>query len=921
MKLRVVCAAAVLIIGVSGGLAFWNVQKAKATTYPVTLKLLVMLVNFNDNRSQPITPAQAQALYFGPTNSVASYYNANSNGRIQFTGNIVGWYTIAATSTLGCGYYATWTKAAQAAAIAAGVNLNNYDYIQYVFSPTCSLAGGFGDYGTPGVYPPQNIPLGNQFVGLQSEIFGYFYVAAFSHELGHNLGQSHANAGTTAYGDYSDVMGNFWSVPGYQALTFNAPHLVNLGWVDPGEVQVINPTASSSATYTLNSLESNTGLRILEIDKPSTQPDKFYISMRQATGNDTNMPAKYTTGANIQVWSGVYNNDTNLVSVLTDGAAYADAVDGITIKQISHTAGTVTLSVTTTGANSATCTHAYPQVTTTPGNTPGIWSAPGSSATVTLNITDEDTTACSPMPVTFGVTVPNGWTWRFSPSTATLMPGQTQSIALTYTSPSNAAPSATPYQLGYDIQTSVAYLGFAMNYYVIGSTCTVAVPTIIPSPANYTVPAGTPTPYTFTVTNKDSAGCNPSTFVLTPKVPSGWTSSLTPSIVLAPGASGVMVATTTSPLNSPSGTTTLQMQLTDPQTSLHTTSASVDYGVPAAACTRTAPTLTPTPSEYSDGSAGTPKSYTLSIKNNDSAGCTPSTFVLAPPVLPAQWTASPPPSVSDNAGAVQSMSETITPAAGAPAGTTTIQLVVADSANALHGATSAVKYGIPSVCARATPTLSITPGSQTGVAGTKLSYTVQLTNRDSSACGPSTFMLSPAVPANWTDTLSTPSLLVSPDTFGQAALSVTSGAGSSNADYPVSVNASDAAFPAVHAGSASASYTVGSTPPPPPLDSNMNISATRVRSGNPSILSWWVTTGLTSGMTCSVSPASQIQSGPTSIVGSATVTSWGSSANPITAQTVPITGAITFTLSCSNGAGASSSKSTTANLVPNYQNI
>ena len=69
--------------------------------------------------------------------------------------------------------------------------------------------------------------------------------------------------------------------------------------------------------------------------------------------------------------------------------------------------------------------------------------------------------------------------------------------------------------------------------------CTRANPTVELSPASQSGTAGSSLNYTFTITNNDSVACGSSTFSLAGVVPSGWSSTFTPtSLTLAPGASG-----------------------------------------------------------------------------------------------------------------------------------------------------------------------------------------------------------------------------------------------------------------------------------------------------------------------------------------------------------------------------------------------
>ena len=198
-------------------------------------RVAVLLVNFTHQPSEPWTKQFASDVYFGPGDSVASYFAEVSNGRMAITGSVFGYLTIAA-DTSRCASKA-WGAAAREAARAAAINLGGYSTVVYVFpyQRTCWWAGlargsaqsGRGD---------------NWLNGLL-----YRYVA--SHELGHVLGLNHAGStkctrnservafsatcSTYAYGDPFDVMG----YSGQQH--FHAWHRWRLGMLTPDEVVTV----------------------------------------------------------------------------------------------------------------------------------------------------------------------------------------------------------------------------------------------------------------------------------------------------------------------------------------------------------------------------------------------------------------------------------------------------------------------------------------------------------------------------------------------------------------------------------------------------------------------------------------------------------------------------------------------------------
>lgn len=67
-----------------------------------------------------------------------------------------------------------------------------------------------------------------------------------------------------------------------------------------------------------------------------------------------------------------------------------------------------------------------------------------------------------------------------------------------------------------------------------------------------------------------------------------------------------------------------------------------------------------------------------------------------------------------------------------------------------------------STLSRANPTITLTPSSQSGTAGSTLTYIVKVTNNDPLLFGSSTFPLSYTIPHGWSATLSKISITVKP---------------------------------------------------------------------------------------------------------------------------------------------------------------
>ena len=80
----------------------------------------------------------------------------------------------------------------------------------------------------------------------------------------------------------------------------------------------------------------------------------------------------------------------------------------------------------------------------------------------------------------------------------------------------------------------------------------------------------------------------------------------------------------------------------------------------------------------------------------------------------------------------------------------------------------------PPTCTRSSPTITITPSTQTGSKGSSLTYNVNVKNNDGSDCGDSIFDLSTVCPSGFICTLSRNSLTISPDSTDSTTITVSS---------------------------------------------------------------------------------------------------------------------------------------------------
>ncbi len=369
-------------------------------------RTLVLMANFRDANVACSTTHVQDTMFTDPNNaSIDDLYQENSFGQLGFSGDVSGPYTIAYSTTSPCDYVA-WSNAAEAAALARGLNVSQYPRRVYVFPQRNSC--GYIGLGTVGGNPSR------------SWIFECNLKDVFGHELGHNLGSHHASTPTNEYGDLSDIMG--YSGVGLRHM--NAPHKDQLGWLSANQIQ----TVTQNGVYTIAPLELGptqiTTPQVLKIAKPDSR-EFYYFSYRRPLGLDARLPSAYTDKVNVHRYAGSGPLRTFFLQALTDGGRFADTVNGLTVTQLRHDERSATVQV------AFDCAAATPFVTMAPASQV---SRPGTAVQYTVSVTNRDPASCGASTLYLAPSVPAGWSGTFRPASLSLRPGARGTAVFTVTS-------------------------------------------------------------------------------------------------------------------------------------------------------------------------------------------------------------------------------------------------------------------------------------------------------------------------------------------------------------------------------------------------------------------------------------------------------------------------------------------------------
>lgn len=420
------------------------------STFPAAIgeqKTAVILVNFQDDTSQPITPAAANAMVFG---EVSDFYWEASYEKAFLSGDTYGWFTVPAVSAATCDTQAI-AREANSAAAAAGVDLSGYSHVVYQF-PYRSACGwsGANDRGDRG----------------ENRVFvnGARTFKVIAHELGHRFGLFHSDAldcGTTvlgasctqnAYADQADAMGN-------RDAHFNAFQKERLGWFNAAGAPALT-TVTASGRYTIETYETRSAgvkaLKLLKSVDPATgQKTWYYLEYRQPVGFDASLTSAGNLAKGLLIRTGTVASSGFATSLLLDttpgsnsvsaydvmdgalgvGRSFTDADAGATITLVSADASGAVVDVIL-GGQTAQCIRTAPTLALSGPSAPV---AAGTANAYTVTLSNHDSAACAATSFSLASNVPSGWNASLAATTLSTGAGASASTTLTVTSPVTAA--------------------------------------------------------------------------------------------------------------------------------------------------------------------------------------------------------------------------------------------------------------------------------------------------------------------------------------------------------------------------------------------------------------------------------------------------------------------------------------------------
>lgn len=462
-----------------------STEDGKVAGVSTEKNVVVMKINFADSLGVPYTDTELSNVLVNDTDSIKNYMLENSLGGIHMNVTIV-----PETFTLTYPYISNqvcdmmgWADQTDSMAKKAGIVFPSNVIKVYVFDNSpCGCSGA------------ATIALGNGAMATTPTrvwINGFQPKSVWNHEFGHTVGAEHSGSITcgtialdptyatctvNAYGDKYDVMALANNTSSVNHM--NAYHKNEIGIFDSTTIQSV----TTSGTYTISPLETESlGTKALKIAKPNTD-DYYWIDFRKAFGFDTNLPLAYTAGASLFIEDHDPLNRLNLFgspslridmtpgdntlsnAPFVDGQVFNDTVNGISIKQVSHTVDSVTMEVNFYDAQTS-CFRIAP-----------TWTRVGS----TPSFQNNDTAPCGTSSFTISTSAPSGWNVTFPFANVSATSGENVSMGMIHVIPkSNTSDGVYPITITVtNAQDSSSHASYTYNYIVLNGSGSVVAPIV-----------------------------------------------------------------------------------------------------------------------------------------------------------------------------------------------------------------------------------------------------------------------------------------------------------------------------------------------------------------------------------------------------------------------------------------------------------
>jgi len=598
---------------------------------------------------------------------------------------------------------------------------------------------------------------------------------------------------TVTYGSSTDLWGTTWTPADINAANFGAAiavtevssrgtsetayvdHMtITVYYAPPGSCTKAAATVSITPASQNITTDGGTAAYTVSITNNDVGPcgtATFTLPVTNSNNTDFAVPANLSPvtlapGANTTV-------PLNVTAVA--GKLTGTTISSVTATEATHASGAS--NSVTTNISVTPCIRTLPTVSLAPAS--GTISADSGTMVYTLTITNNDSGCASE---TFNLTKSDSNSTAFNASVLSA-----PSVTLAAGASSSAVTLTVSAQAGQTTGTNTSSVTAASanhanvtssNVTTTLNVCATNVPTLTLAPASQTITTnGGFVEYTLSMTNNDALNCSNTTFNLSAVDTNGTAfdpSATNPaSVTLAPGASTTVNLRVTAKSGATSGSNTTHVNSARQGQAHMDPSNTVTTLISVVPCVANTPSISIAPTTHTISTDSGTAAYTVTITNNDSGGCSNTTFALP---------------VTNSDSVNFSVPATLAPVTLATGASTTVPLTVTAVAGKTSGSTgtsvSATAAGHASAASNTvSTTLNVVvctqPAAQAITPGGTIDYTVKVKNTDTSVCPSSTFSLSVVSDSNSADfntpsVLDTTSLNLAPGQIGTAKLTVIS---------------------------------------------------------------------------------------------------------------------------------------------------